>query len=149
MPESQAVGSLRQGVLCLDTLGHLMDGNVGECHVPRKERTPLLRTNHYFFSGVYECHNTGGNQEWSITKKRQIKHHDLCLHLMKFLKGTVIIMRICDDSENQMWELTDGGLLKHMKSNFCVDTRHVHGHGVTAERCNSGINSQQWKFVNK
>lgn len=31
VPETNSLGSLRQGVFCLDTLGHLIDGNVGEC----------------------------------------------------------------------------------------------------------------------
>lgn len=33
-------GSLKQGTACLDSMGHLLDGNVG----------------------LYPCHNTGGNQ---------------------------------------------------------------------------------------
>lgn len=104
---------------------------------------------HSTLLGIYQCHDTGGNQEWSLTKKHQIKHHDLCLHLMKFAKGVAIVMRICDDSENQMWEFRDGGLMKHMKTNFCLDTRYSHERGITAERCNSGIDSQRWQFVNK
>lgn len=30
VPESQSIGTLRQGIYCLDTLGHLMDGTVGK-----------------------------------------------------------------------------------------------------------------------
>lgn len=30
VPESQTVGNLRQGMYCMDTLGHLVDGNVGK-----------------------------------------------------------------------------------------------------------------------
>lgn len=30
VPESQQIGVLRQGHLCLDTMGHLIDGTVGE-----------------------------------------------------------------------------------------------------------------------
>lgn len=33
-------GSLKQGTACLDSMGHLLDGNVG----------------------LYPCHDTGGNQ---------------------------------------------------------------------------------------
>lgn len=29
VPEMLTVGTLRQGIYCLDTLGHLMDGSVG------------------------------------------------------------------------------------------------------------------------
>lgn len=101
-------------------------------------------------AGVYQCHDTGGNQEWTITKKGQIKHHDLCLTLVSYAKGSIVIMRLCDDSENQRWELREGGLLKHTKSNVCLDTRYVQDRsGITAELCNSGLDSQYWRFVNK
>lgn len=100
-------------------------------------------------TGVYQCHDTGGNQEWTITKKGQIKHHDLCLTLVTYAKGSIVIMRMCDDSENQRWELREGGLLKHIKSNVCLDTRYVQERGITAELCNSGLDSQYWRFVNK
>lgn len=99
--------------------------------------------------GVYQCHDTGGNQEWTITKKGQIKHHDLCLTLVSYAKGSIVIMRLCDDGENQRWELREGGLLKHSKSNVCLDTRYVQDRGITAELCNSGLDTQYWRFVNK
>lgn len=58
-------------------------------------------------------------------------------------------MRICDDTENQKWELRDGGLLKHSKLNVCLDTRFVQENGITAERCNSGLDSQHWRFISR
>ncbi|XP_031623342.1 polypeptide N-acetylgalactosaminyltransferase 2 isoform X2 [Contarinia nasturtii] len=127
VPEMTNVGTIQQGIYCLDTLGHLIDGSVG----------------------VYQCHSTGGNQEWTITKKGQIKHHDLCLTLVSFAKGSVVMMRVCDDNENQRWELREGGILKHSKSNVCLDTRYVQEHGITAELCNSGLDTQYWRFVTK
>lgn len=30
VPETQTIGTLRQGIYCMDTLGHLMDGTVGK-----------------------------------------------------------------------------------------------------------------------
>lgn len=56
---------LRQGIFCLDTMGHLLDGVVA----------------------LYQCHHTGGNQEWAFTSNGYIKHHDLCLALVNFIKG--------------------------------------------------------------
>ena len=43
-------GAIKQGQYCLDTLGHLSDGLVG----------------------LYSCHGTGGNQEWSLTSSGQV-----------------------------------------------------------------------------
>lgn len=155
IPETSSLGSLRQGVFCLDTLGHLIDGNVGESNDTNETpfdgvfRIEVNVTNFFSSSGVYQCHDTGGNQEWAITKKKQIKHHDLCLSLVKFAKGAAVTMQLCDESENQKWEMRDGGLLKHAKMNVCLDTRYVHELGVTAERCNSGLDSQRWQFANK
>lgn len=143
-----SVGTLRQGIYCLDTLGHLIDGSVGMCEI----QFSFVQSNSFPLSnstGVYQCHDTGGNQEWTITKKGQIKHHDLCLTLVSFAKGSVVIMRVCDESDNQRWDLKDGGLLRHSKSNVCLDTRYVQDHGITAELCNSGLDTQYWRFVNK
>lgn len=158
-----SVGTLRQGIHCLDTLGHLMDGSVGKFLI-WLSFTHFFQLNHWHISfnrslslsyfigkktGVYQCHDTGGNQEWTITKKGQIKHHDLCLTLVSYAKGSLVIMRVCDESDNQRWELREGGLLKHSKSNVCLDTRYVQERGITAEACNSGLDTQYWRFVNK
>lgn len=148
VPESPQIGTLRQGAYCMDTLGHLIDGTVGNIR--------LIDISNIFKSvtrinvlGLYQCHDTGGNQEWSVTKKGQVKHYDLCLTVVKFAKGSTVVMRVCDDTENQMWKLRDGGLIQHAKMNVCLDTRYVQQRGVTAERCNSGIDSQRWRFVQK
>lgn len=127
VPEAQARGSIRQGPYCVDTLGHLVDGTVG----------------------IYQCHETGGNQEWVFTKKGQIKHVDLCLTLVSFAKGSLVVMKYCDESENQQWTMRDGGLLQHKKLNVCLDSIWVQEQdkGITAERCNSALDTQQWKFI--
>lgn len=151
VPESPQVGTLRQGAYCMDTLGHLIDGTVGNIFFFFADEVLILKkTNRKSISqGLYQCHDTGGNQEWSVTKKGQVKHYDLCLTVVKFAKGSTVVMRVCDDTENQMWKLRDGGLIQHAKMNVCLDTRYVQQRGVTAERCNSGIDSQRWRFVRK
>lgn len=75
-------------------MGHLIDGTVA----------------------MYQCHDTGGNQEWGLTKSGLIKHHDLCLTLDKPTKGAQALMKICDGSDNQKWRMLDtGGLLRHYR----------------------------------
>lgn len=102
-----------------------------------------------FFKGLYQCHDTGGNQDWTYNKNGQIKHHDLCLTLVNFVKGSMVIMKICDDTENQKWKMRDGGLLQHNKMNLCLDSRYIRERGIVAERCNSALNSQIWNFITK
>ncbi|XP_067623604.1 polypeptide N-acetylgalactosaminyltransferase 2 [Eurosta solidaginis] len=126
VPESFEFGQFKQGPTdCLDTIGNLVDGTVG----------------------LFQCHNTGGNQEWAYTKKGQIKHDDLCLTLVQFQRGSEVVMKECDSSENQRWTLREGGFLRHNKLNVCLDSRDHNEHGITAQRCNSALESQRWKFV--
>ncbi|KAL3265759.1 hypothetical protein HHI36_009960 [Cryptolaemus montrouzieri] len=120
-------GELRQGIFCLDTMGHLLDGYVA----------------------LYQCHHTGGNQEWSLTSTGLIKHHDLCLTLPNYMKGVQIVMRICDGSESQKWHrIEPGGLLRHSKYPVCLDSRSTDIRGITAERCSSASDSQKWQLTN-
>lgn len=110
----------------MDTMGHLLDGTVA----------------------LYQCHHTGGNQEWGLTSGGLIKHHDLCLTLDKYAKGTQVVMRICDGSDNQKWRyLTPDGLLKHTRLPLCLDSRYNDVRGITAERCNSHTESQRWTLA--
>lgn len=119
-------GELRQGAYCLDTMGHLLDGSVG----------------------MYQCHHTGGNQEWGLTSGGLIKHHDLCLTLEKYAKGAQVIMRICDGSDGQKWRLLEpGGLLKHSRLPLCLDSRNSDVRGITAEKCNSMLETQRWTLT--
>ncbi|KAK5643567.1 hypothetical protein RI129_007412 [Pyrocoelia pectoralis] len=119
-------GSLRQGIFCLDTMGHLLDGTVA----------------------LYQCHNTGGNQEWGLTSGGSIKHHDLCLTLDKYVKGVQVIMRICDGSDNQKWKyIESGSLLKHSKLPLCLDSRFTDIKGITVEKCNPNLETQRWQLA--
>ncbi|XP_055386271.1 polypeptide N-acetylgalactosaminyltransferase 2 [Condylostylus longicornis] len=127
VPEAYPVGQLRQGHFCLDTLGNDVDETVG----------------------IYQCHNNGGNQEWGITTKGQIQHHNVCLTLLKFSRGSQVVMKICDDSENQVWKFREGGFLQHSKMNICLDTINVTTRGIIAERCDTSVSTQHWEFITK
>ncbi|KAJ3657448.1 hypothetical protein Zmor_009251 [Zophobas morio] len=123
---SSHVGELRQGMYCMDTMGHLIDGSVA----------------------LYQCHHTGGNQEWGLTSGGLIKHHDLCLTLLDYMKGAPVVMRICDGSDSQKWHLIEpGGLLRHSRFPLCLDSRYTDVKGITAERCNSNLETQRWKLT--
>lgn len=75
-----AVGSLQQGAWCLDTMGHVAQGSVG----------------------LYPCHNTGGNQEWTLTEGGLIKHGEMCLSLSSTSPGAAVVMRACNSGMEQV-----------------------------------------------
>ncbi|XP_072382703.1 polypeptide N-acetylgalactosaminyltransferase 2 isoform X2 [Diabrotica undecimpunctata] len=122
-------GQIRQGAYCLDTMGHLLDGIVG----------------------LYQCHHTGGNQEWGLTNTGLLRHHDLCLTVFNFAKvGSQVIMRICDGSVEQKWHLiAPDGLLRNSKYPLCLDSRFTDTKGITAERCSSSLDSQRWQLTGR
>merc|ERR1712223_1977164 len=79
--EDISFGSIRQGSLCMDTLGHLSDGLVG----------------------LSSCHGAGGNQDWSLTKNGHIKHgSELCVSLEAPKASTNLRLRLCSNSPLQV-----------------------------------------------
>ncbi|KAK6640611.1 Polypeptide N-acetylgalactosaminyltransferase 2 [Polyplax serrata] len=119
-------GSVRQRHLCLDTLGHSVDYTVG----------------------LYLCHDTGGNQEWTLADDTFIKHHEMCLTIPNFVPGALVLMRPCDFSENQRWrQINNGGLVKHVTWSLCLDSRDATSRGIIVEKCDSRSPSQQWNFT--
>ena len=107
-------GSLRQGSLCLDTLGHMVDGQVG----------------------LYTCHGTGGNQEWSLTKSGNVKHSDLCLSVRTVTSGEPVILKICDNSELQMWKSTrDNKIHLTQYPEYCLESSQGRDSPLTLDKC--------------
>ena len=102
--------------------------------------------------GIYYCHYIGGNQEWSISKEGEIKHQDLCLTLEKLVSGSKVLMKFCDESDNQQWKLNENGIiqLQYKSLNICLDSRYGREEQrLTAELCNSVFETQHWQFVTK
>ena len=83
-------GAVYQGHYCLDTLGQSERGG------------PV---------GLYTCHGSGGNQEWSLTKDGYVKHaSDLCLSIPgdadltnRVHDGSSLYLRLCNKSVQQVW----------------------------------------------
>lgn len=122
-----AFGSIKQGAMCLDTLGHVLGGTIG----------------------LYECHNSGGNQEFSLTKDGSIKHADLCLGVSSKQSGSPITLAGCRSGNPlQKWEQSNGNRMLRLRgTNLCVDSHMVKDSGVTIETCDSKALTQQWKFT--
>ncbi|KAF2354055.1 Glycosyltransferase 2-like [Trinorchestia longiramus] len=122
----QSVGSFKQGLKCLDTLGHHSEGTVG----------------------IFTCHGNGGNQEWTITLEGLIKHRELCLTLPSPAKpGTALTIEPCQNAPQQKWDRSGNGrVIKAASHNLCVDSKYEKKNAVTAEVCDSTVLTQRWLF---
>ncbi|XP_039285530.1 polypeptide N-acetylgalactosaminyltransferase 2 [Nilaparvata lugens] len=126
VPNDVTMSLIQQGPWCLDTMGHLSSGTVG----------------------IYPCHNSGGNQEWTITESGYVKHHELCLTLTDQMPGAVVVMKPCQNVIEQKWaQVSKGGLIKHARLTLCLDSRLAQRSGLTAEKCDSKSPSQNWDYV--
>lgn len=114
--------AIKQGALCLDTLGHPVEGEVG----------------------LYGCHGTGGNQEWILTQSGAIKHSEHCLSLESPNK---VITALCNNDSLQVWEVPKSGQLKHKLSGLCLEAVGT-GEAVRLAPCKN-ISSQKWLLAGK
>lgn len=77
--EDTETKELQQGTLCMDTLGHQAGGRIG----------------------LYRCHGAAGNQAWTLTSGKAIKHDSLCLGT----QGDVVVLWNCiSTSRDQIWD---------------------------------------------
>ncbi|KAI5643358.1 ricin-type beta-trefoil lectin domain-containing protein [Phthorimaea operculella] len=110
--------AIRQGLRCLDTMGHLVDGTLG----------------------MYPCHNTGGNQEWRY-EGGLIKHHSLCISLSE--DRVTAVLAPCDSSDDaQLWR-RKGLLFRHAKLNACLDSSRP---ALYVDECDDTKPSQQFMY---
>ncbi|XP_037093522.1 polypeptide N-acetylgalactosaminyltransferase 2-like [Pollicipes pollicipes] len=116
-------GSIQQGNVCMDTLGHSKNDTVG----------------------LYTCHGTGGNQAWSYTDQQTIRHLGLCLTLPGGRPGTQLRLLPCTNGHDQKWERR-AGALRHVLRDLCVDSSSAGG-ALTAARCSPRARSQRWTFI--
>lgn len=82
-----------------------------------------------------------------MTKRGQIRHDELCLTYVRYAHGSQVLMKQCDGSDNQVWSMTEGGLIRFPKRGLCLDSRDHHEAGVAVRPCNSALDSQRWLFV--
>lgn len=118
-------GTIQQGSMCMDTLGHRIGENIG----------------------LYVCHGGGGNQEWTFTKENEIRHENACLTITKPKIGLPVLLRTCTDDKSQKWERIKN-ILKHTMYNLCLDSRDHKTKGLIVLACDENAFSQQWIFHN-
>ncbi|GAB6031111.1 Polypeptide N-acetylgalactosaminyltransferase 2 [Chamberlinius hualienensis] len=127
IPDAQdlAFGSIQQGSNCIDTLGHLVDGTIG----------------------LYSCHNSGGNQEWAMTKDGHIKHSDMCMTLTDPEENMPVKLRLCQNLPSQQWVRVGGDLvIKHKDYNLCIDSKNERTKGLIVAKCDKSSLTQRFKF---
>lgn len=125
--ETLSYGSIKQSEKCVDTLGHAETQTVG----------------------LYECHGQGGNQEWSITKSKQLQHESLCLGIVQASEGMPVQLLPCGkDDENQKWRHDDmSSHLVHIQSKLCIDSIEAQSDkGLVLNSCDQSSISQQWNL---
>jgi len=123
--DTLSYGSIKQNNKCIDTLGHGEGQTVG----------------------FYECHGQGGNQEWSVTKSKQLKHESVCLDAPEASEGMPLQLIPCNkDSESQKWRHDDmTSHLIHIKSNLCIDSVEAQSDkGLVLNKCDQGSLTQQF-----
>lgn len=120
-----AFGEIKQGEDCVDTLGHnTVGGSVG----------------------LFRCHDAGGNQYWTYTKNKQLKHDEFCLAVKIGRVNEVVRFQPClQNHPNQHWILTMGQL-RFKGSNFCLDSRNHAEKGLILAKCVSDTATQTWSF---
>ncbi|GFO48189.1 polypeptide n-acetylgalactosaminyltransferase, partial [Plakobranchus ocellatus] len=122
-----AFGSIKQGSQCMDTMGHFADGTLG----------------------LFPCHNSGGNQEFSLSKQGQIKHLDLCLTIVGLRPGSLVKLFQCKaDNDLQMFIQTPSKTqLRHKTHDLCLDSKFWNTKGIIVNRCDQHSTSQTWQFT--
>lgn len=112
----ERLASLRQGSLCLDTLGG-------------SEGSPV---------GLFACHGAGGNQHWSLAS-RLIAHGGLCVTLDEEQGGS-LLLRPCGGHPSQRWLWLDHKL-QQPGGKLCLDGSNGR---LTAQPCRRTAHSQRW-----
>ncbi|CAG7721465.1 unnamed protein product, partial [Allacma fusca] len=105
VPHSLALhaGSLQQGHRCIDTMGR------PAFHVAQ----------------VFQCHGTGGNQEWSLTDAGLIQHDEICLSMPSTMYvGAPIVLSPCEEATRWRSNLIKGASASNVESRnrpgFCI-----------------------------
>ena len=116
-------GQLKQGQLCLDTLGHTASQPIG----------------------MYQCHTSGGNQDFALTKEHTVRHQDMCLAVNSNVPGVAVTLEGCEAStkDTRPWAHLSDKLLQHQPSGLCMESR---AGSITMERCDSRSYAQRWEF---
>ncbi|XP_006825192.1 polypeptide N-acetylgalactosaminyltransferase 13-like [Saccoglossus kowalevskii] len=133
-PESQfmmdynMIGEIRnmETKQCLDNMG-------------RKENNKV---------GIYACHGQGGNQIFAWTKKKELKHDDLCLDASRQSGFNDIMQLRChNQGGNQEWSFNrELNVITHATSGLCLDKADTGKDTPTLRVCDKRL-SQQWELV--
>ncbi|ESO02077.1 hypothetical protein HELRODRAFT_65176 [Helobdella robusta] len=124
--EDLQLGFIKQSDLCIDTMGHSKNEIVT----------------------VFACHYTGGNQDWSLTRDKKIKHFDLCITLVDEHPGSTLLLQDCHpDDTKQNWLYSNNKFMNVEDNELCIDSADFELRGLNVQTCEFNKDSQVWDFI--
>ncbi|XP_002732995.2 polypeptide N-acetylgalactosaminyltransferase 2-like [Saccoglossus kowalevskii] len=126
IPDTITVIEIKQADMCLDSLSSKNTG-IGVL-------------------GLYKCHGTGGNQEWSMGRDEAVRHKDACLTVVSGDANSKVFLAACNRDAKQKWQYIEGSLLKHQVTGLCLDSRQARGvqGRLIVTSCDADSYSQKW-----
>ena len=99
---------------------------------------------------MYKCHGTGGNQQFSWLKTKQIKHvSDLCWAVSDPpTAGDKVKLRLCSEGEiprNEMWDVSNDNI-RLVGKQLCLEAETSVAGEAHIAKCEFGTD-QKWKFT--
>jgi len=121
----KAYGEIKQGDMCIDTLGHTEGQTIG----------------------MFQCHGQGGNQDWSETKSHQFRHESICMTATSKEVGSPVQMLPCKSTDAmQKWTYDDSRQkIINQGSHLCLDS-HSEDSQLVLNDCGPNDHSQLWSM---
>jgi polypeptide N-acetylgalactosaminyltransferase len=108
--------------------------------------------------GIYGCHSQGGNQAWTLTRGKELRHDELCVEVRGKTIGMEVILKECSedvDKPNQFWEYDNvTGHIRSTFSSLCLEApdpgrNHPHKNEfLKMFKCEPQNQHQLWSFQN-
>lgn len=117
--KSTTYSTIRQGSLCLDSLGDDLQHN----------------------SELRACNYKRLYQRWAFTSAHTIKQGLMCLTHGKHSIPQAPVLQLCSGDESQKFQLVPPGLIQHSATSLCLQSQ---GGTLVLAQCEPGTAEQQW-----
>lgn len=106
--------------------------------------------------GMFGCHNQGGNQAWTLTRGKELRHDDLCVEARSKEAGHEVLLSQCADDtvkETQYFEYDPKtGHIQSVLSGLCLEGLNTerraahHNAFLKTFPCEDTNPHQRWQF---